>query len=90
MLQHVKMSVSKKKKKWPGSQAPAVNDNTHFQESRWGRMHLSALKTNQNREDPEDAWQTMRFPAPTPRDDMRPSSMWQGATWKEAKEGEKA
>lgn len=69
------------RRKWPGWQAPAVSDHTHFQGAGGGGwMRLSALQTNQSREDPEDDWQTMRPPAPTSLDDVRPSCVWQGAT----------
>lgn len=67
------------KRKWPGSQAPATKGSTPFQESRWSQMWLTAHQANQNRKYPEDVWQTVRLPAPTPLDATRPSSLWQCA-----------
>lgn len=86
MLQHVGISRSKENSQ---SQASAISDSTHFPESTWGVMSLSVHQTTQNRENPEDVWETMRPPDPTPQRDMKPSSyLWQDTVLGDA-EGKK-
>lgn len=79
MLQHVGISAPEENGQG-GRLQQSVTTHISKGPGGGGWMRLSALQTNQSREDPEDDWQTMRPPAPTSLDDVRPSCVWQGAT----------